>query len=334
MEIEILNTNITQVPADLVALKNAGGFHGADKAVARAIGFSEFITPGEVRFCKGSGVAAAEVAFISVGPLHEFRYERIHEFGRQAIKLARQHQTPIRHLALTVHGPGYGLDPEQAFLSMIAGIIAELKQAESALQKITVADYSVQRCGLLKNILQEHQHKFGLQNGKRPGTFTITEVAPAQAGNRHNEANSGIAQFGSLVEEKPRIFVAMPFSVEFQDEYEIGFHEAAKANSYVCERLDQESFTGDIVAEIKTKIIGSHGMIALLNNHNPNVFLEIGFAMAHGKPTILVAKEDVTLPFDVSALRCIRYRNLVELRKLLSAEIANLKAKGILKKVS
>jgi hypothetical protein len=146
VEIAISSTNITQVPADLVALKYADGFHGADKAVAKVIGFNGFIAPGQARFCKGTGVAAAEVVFISVGALRDFRYERIHEFGRRTIELVHQHQNPIRHLALTVHGPGYGLDLEQAFLSMIAGIIGESKRAECALQKITVADYSERRC--------------------------------------------------------------------------------------------------------------------------------------------------------------------------------------------
>jgi hypothetical protein len=138
------------------------------------------------------------------------------------------------------------------------------------------------------------------------------------------EGLSNVVQFGVRAEEKPRLFVAMPFADDFIDEFEIGFHEAAKASAFICERLDLEAFTSDIVEEIRNRIVESHGVIALLNGHNPNVLLEIGFAWAHGKPTILVAKENVRLPFDVSAHRCIRYRNISQLRELLTSEIARL----------
>ena len=122
----------------------------------------------------------------------------------------------------------------------------------------------------------------------------------------------------------------MPFSDDFIDEFEIGFHEAAKANSFVCERLDLHAFTGDIVTEMKKRIVESHGVIALLNGHNPNVFLEVGFALAYGKPIILIAKEGVVLPFDVRSHRCIRYKNILQLRELLRKEIGILKERGYL----
>jgi hypothetical protein len=62
------------------------------------------------------------------------------------------------------------------------------------------------------------------------------------------------------------------------------------------------------------------------------VFLEIGFAFAHNKPTILVAKEGFALPFDVSGHRCIRYKSITQLRDILTREIAALKASGVLVK--
>jgi hypothetical protein len=141
---------------------------------------------------------------------------------------------------------------------------------------------------------------------------------------------SDVRQFGVQAETKPRLFVAMPFAEQFFDEYDIGFCEAAKASNYLCERLDLEHFTGDIVSEIKKRIIESRGVIALLNDYNPNVFLEIGFALAHSKPTILVVKEGIKLPFDVSGQRCIVYRNISHLRDELSQAIAALTSKGVL----
>jgi hypothetical protein len=104
--------------------------------------------------------------------------------------------------------------------------------------------------------------------------------------------NFVLDNFGVKSEEKPRLFIAMPFVDDYLDEYEIAFTEAAHDNGFLCERLDAEAFVGDVFTEIKDRIKKSTGIIALLNNNNPNVFLEIGFAMAHDKPIIFVVKRD------------------------------------------
>ncbi len=309
------NINIIEVPADLVVLKYADEFYGADKAIANILSFDGGVEAGSARLISGAGLAATEVLFLGVGPLRNFRYELIQEFGRRAIDFVRKHPRPIRHIALTVHGAGYGLDLEQSFLSMIAGVVSEYNKAECPLQRLTIAEFSKERCKSLEDILHAHLQEFGLSAGGQRSTVTIG----TGAGTSLNSCSrsSDIIDFGARAEEIPRLFVAMPFAEEFLDEFYIGFHEAAKSNDFICERLNLESFAGDIVTEIRNRIIGSCGVVALLNNMNPNVFLEIGFAWAHRKPTILVAKDGIRLPFDVSGHRCIRYRNIVELRKTL-----------------
>jgi hypothetical protein len=327
MELVVANADITQVAADLLVMKHANGFRGADEVVARTIGFTTNVKLGEFEFHSGRGTAATEVLFIGVGPLRSFRYEQIQEFGRRAITLARQHRSLVSHLALTIHGPGYGLDLDQAFLSMIAGLLAELKEAPSRLNLITVADRSEKRCDQLFALLQEHLQEFALTKGTHRNVKLLGNSTAA-----HETSNSNIVLFGSRAEAKPRLFIAMPFAEEFTDEFEIGFRDAAKASDFICERLDVEHFTGDIMTEIKKRIVESHGVLALLNGHNPNVFLEIGFAFAHNKPTILVAKEGPDLPFDVSGHRCIRYKSITHLREVLTKEIAALKSGGVLVK--
>jgi hypothetical protein len=329
MEIAIANANITQVTADLIVMKHADGFYGADRVIADAIGFNGFINYGESLFVKAQTIAAPEVLFIGVGPLREFRYEGIQAFGSAAVSLARGHSRSIAHLALTIHGPGYGLDPEQAFLSMIAGIVAEWSVGATPLKMITVVESSPKRCAILNRLLHDQRSSFGLLQGPQQLSVTLPESKQVSA-NTQSVVDSNVIEFGARAERKPRLFVAMPFADEFFDEYEIGFCEAAKACDYLCERLDLEHFAGDIVSEIKKRIVDSHGVIALLNSHNPNVFLEVGFALAHNKPTILIAKEGVKLPFDVSGQRCIIYRNISHLRDQLSRTIAALTSQGIL----
>lgn len=326
MELVISNANVTQVAADLIVMKHANGFRGADEVVARAVGFTSTVPAGEFAFHNGRGTAANEVLFVGVGPLRSFRYEQIQQFGQRAVALTFQHRPGAQHLVLTIHGPGYGLDLEEAFLSMIAGVIAELKSHQHGIKTISIVDRSDKRCDEIFAVLQKHSQQFGLTAGTHR-SFKLIGAA-----GQHAEAASNIVQFGSRAEAKPKLFVAMPFAEEFIDEFEIGFREAARASDFICERLDVEHFTGDIVAEIKRRIIESHGVLALLNGHNPNVYLEIGFAFAHNKPTILVAKEGVGLPFDVSGHRCLRYKSIIQLREALAKEIAGLKATGVLVK--
>jgi hypothetical protein len=328
MDIEIANADITRVASDLVVMKHADGFYGADKAVADAIGFTGQLKDGEAVFLEAKAIEPEEVLFIGVGPLNDFRYERIQAFGAAAVARARERARPVIHLTLTIHGPGYGLDPEQAFLSLIAGIVAEWSRKNTSLKRVTVVERSSKRCELLKKLLQDQRSDFGLFEA--PERRPVVASAPIRSATSQIAVDSNVTQFGARTELKPRLFVAMPFGDEFFDEYVIGFCEAARDYNLLCERLDLEYFTGDVVAEIRKRIVESQGVIALLNGYNPNVFLELGFSLAHNKPTILVAKEGIKLPFDVSVQRCIRYRNISHLRDQLKSTIQVLSSQGAL----
>jgi nucleoside 2-deoxyribosyltransferase len=98
----------------------------------------------------------------------------------------------------------------------------------------------------------------------------------------------------------------------------------------VCERIDKEAYVGDIMSQVKARIGRYHGMLALLNDANPNVFLEIGYAWAKDKPTVLMVKKGQTLPFDITGQKCIVYSNITDLRNRLKAELKGLIANGTL----
>lgn len=323
MDIKIQNADILDFKADLIALKHAEGFHGADREVASALRFNAEVILDEVVFARGTGIAAREAVFIGVGPLYNFRYAEIQRFGSKIVALARAHTNPVKHLALTIHGPGYGLDSEKALLSLIAGIATEWRISSSSLEKVTIVERSKRSFEILEKILTEKMSQLGLHQQQ-----TASGKAFAHLENGEHKKNPEVANFGSRADRLPRLFVAMPFSEEYMDEFEIGFREAADASGYICERLDLESFTGNVVAEIKKRIVTSHGVLALLNSLNPNVFLEIGYSWAHDKETILIAKAGTKLPFDVSGHRCIFYKSIIELREKLSKEIASIKAQG------
>lgn len=131
-------------------------------------------------------------------------------------------------------------------------------------------------------------------------------------------------------ENKPRLFVSIPFSEEFDDEYDIAFKKASHNNAFLCERADLATFTGDIMTWVRQQIETCSGVRALMNTSNANVFLEIGYAWAREVPTILVIKNGEVPPFDVKCQRDIEYKKIGELRTKLTGEIGALKERGVI----
>ena len=121
----------------------------------------------------------------------------------------------------------------------------------------------------------------------------------------------------------------MPFKDDFTDEFDIAIREACERAHILCERIDKESYVGDVMSGVRKRISSCNGLIALLNESNPNVFLEIGFAWAKDKPTILLLKKGSELPFDVRGQRCLIYKSIHELRQSLERELITLKADGV-----
>lgn len=106
-----------------------------------------------------------------------------------------------------------------------------------------------------------------------------------------------------------RLFAAMPFSPDYDDAFLVGMAGAAKAANAVCERVDHESFSGDVVAEIKKMIRRSAAVIVDLSDNRPNVLYEAGYAEALSIPTIQICSTPLDqLPFDVRNSRTHPYR--------------------------
>jgi hypothetical protein len=114
---------------------------------------------------------------------------------------------------------------------------------------------------------------------------------------------------------KKRVFVALPFSDEFQNVYEFGIYPAVRNCGLICERVDEVHFTGDVLGRIRAGIEVADLVIADLTDGRPNVYLEVGYAWGKGIPVIFVAKKGEKLHFDVSTHRCIFYGKFTQFAK-------------------
>lgn len=87
------------------------------------------------------------------------------------------------------------------------------------------------------------------------------------------------------------------------------FSPILKKNGFKAVAAHQISETGSITKQVIKRIIEADLVIANLTELNPNVMYELGIRHCARKPVIVVARDDVNLPFDLSDERTIFYKN-------------------------
>jgi len=131
--IDVVEGDLAEYACDVLVLKHAQGFFGADRDIAKrlgscasSIGFDAknfVLQPGEHRlFSSGGAVNSKDILFIGVPPLESFDYNQIELFAEQAIQLASRVASAGVTVAMTIHGVGYGLDEEDAFEAQLRGL--------------------------------------------------------------------------------------------------------------------------------------------------------------------------------------------------------------------
>lgn len=94
------------------------------------------------------------------------------------------------------------------------------------------------------------------------------------------------------------------------------------AQGYHADRVDQANTLGRIVPAIMQRIEHSAFVVCDLTGLRPNVFYELGYAAGLKKPVIQIAREGVTLPFDVHDHPTLFWRDLATLERELAERVA------------
>ena len=106
---------------------------------------------------------------------------------------------------------------------------------------------------------------------------------------------------------KPRAFVLMPFSSEFESVYGLFIGDALTEAGYEVFRADDICSQQNILQDIIDAIVTSDLIIADLTTSNPNVYYELGLAHALKRPVVLLTQDTSELPFDLRSYRVIPY---------------------------
>ena len=88
---------------------------------------------------------------MGVPPLYELGYSEIREFANRAMQILAKNMPSAKHIALTIHGPGYGLDETECFLAQIAGLVDAFRSeaVPPFLQQITIVEKNQGRSAAL-----------------------------------------------------------------------------------------------------------------------------------------------------------------------------------------
>lgn len=323
IQIELAREDIIAIDADVLILKHAQSFYGADESVylrlsQQGVCHESDVSPkdGETAFLETQGAIGAKHAlFLGTPHLGKFSYREIRLFAQRAIEFLAKKGLRIETLATTVHGAGFGLDIEESFRSMILGFQQGLTAHPiNSLKKVIFVERNARRQELLQGALGDVQLIL-------PSIPNAGNVAPKSATESTTEITAA-----KLIATPARktVFVAMPFSESFEDVYQFGIYATVRRCGFVCEKVDQSMYAGSIVDRITSSIQTAEFVIADLTEERPNVYLEVGYAWGLGKPVILVAREGQRLHFDLSHHKCLFYRTIAKLSEQLEQTIQDL----------
>jgi hypothetical protein len=311
--------DVLETPVDVVALKYAQAPHGADRIALQHLGIEngapELPGPGDILVVEADGsVAAQYVLFVGTVPLRYFEYAEIREFARRAIKSIAELPSQVTTAAMTMHGVGAGLDEKEAFTAQVAGLLDALRRDEwpQYLERVRIIETSDKRTTRLGKVLEAIVPP-KLEAQMRGRAKVITSPGSSQ-----------LESAGIESRQKPHVFIAMQFGQETDDLFHYGIEAATQTAGYLCERIDAVSFTGDILAQIKSRIDAASFVIADLTTQNPNVYLEVGYAGGRNVKTVLLAREASELRFDVQGQRCLIYSSIRDLEQKLTVELRKL----------
>ncbi len=103
------------------------------------------------------------------------------------------------------------------------------------------------------------------------------------------------------------VFVLMSFKPELRPVYEDHILNVTNSLKLVAKRADDFFGAHHIMSDVWEAINSARVIIADCTERNPNVFYEIGVAHTLGRTVILITQNGSDVPFDLQAIRYIRY---------------------------
>lgn len=134
-------------------------------------------------------------------------------------------------------------------------------------------------------------------------------------------------------------FVAHDFTRQDKDAFRDAIENAFRDTGLSAYYADLEIRQSHILGKTRDMIFKTQFGIYDITNHRPNVFLELGLAIAAEQPYYIICHKGTTIPADLAGLDRIEYENYEQLTKALremvvEGEIERLKMKQMIESYS
>lgn len=309
---------------DVLIMKYAQELHGLDLgAVVRlndaGIDIRQSLpSVGESLFVETKGAIGAKyIEFVGTNPLWSFGYEEIRELGRNAVKFIASDLPDAQSIAMTLHGPGRGLDETECLLSQLSGMRDAIYAGEFPrnVEKIILCEISEARAKLIEEVATDllPNMVFTLE-----GPSDLLEVSVSTQIARQPEK--------LYSKTKPYAFIAMPTGIKYEDIYHYGIRGAVTACGLLCERRVIPIASEDTVKTNAERIMRSSAFIAELSEPDPHTYMDVGYALARDRTIVVLAHASserlVSLPNSI----LVRYQLIHDLENELRQTLMQIKS--------
>ena len=317
VEVVIQTGNAQEIQADILVLKFAETFYGADCQISAKLGLTEQELTQRIPelwdhalLPSNSIIASSYILFLQVGLLWTFQYEQIRRFASDSLRILAKIAPGVKHIAMTIHGTGYGLDEYEAFRSQIAGFFDAFRNKlyPPQLERITIVELNPDRANRLRTILSL----------ATPENIN-TEIQLSDNAQRI-WFSSDIKSAGSHSTIKRLVFVTFNPDNNFDDVYYYGIQDPVSTFGYICERSPSYTSKED-VNHVKDRINQASIVIADISTADLRLYFEIGYALGREKRLLLIQKESSTRNENIIGINPITYRKIRDLEEKLSKEI-------------
>jgi len=159
--------------------------------------------------------------------------------------------------------------------------------------------------GASQDIWKDHESYFKDDLGLSEQEASMFTVPPKDEAEAKSLSYAMIKRF--LQSLPHQVFVSMPFGVDFDPLLKDIIEPAINLLGDACIRVDRLGMPGDAVTQIYEGIKKSSYVVAVLTGGRPNVYHEVGYAEALGKPIIFMCDRVEIPQFNISTRQCILY---------------------------
>jgi hypothetical protein len=326
--------DMMETQADVVAFKYAQKHYGADEHAAIRLTHVAGYPEKDLAPARGEHVivdtketlGARYALFVGMTRLRYISYRYLQDFGRDVLRILRDNLPNAEHLAMTIHGPNFGLDEGESLLTQFNGYLEAIYggMVSPLLQKITIVELNAKRAHRLRQVLQAYLQDHDFEGISQTGEGDNWQVLIAPPEDKVSVETS----LDLPKRQSTNALVIMPDGEDADDTFYYGIQGAVHSRGLLCERQSANPtyFDGEMLETIRVAVDDAAVVIVDLTDVTPYILLQLGYAWGRGLPVIVISAGD--LPDHFRTGHYITYSRIRELEEGLTHILETLQSGG------